>query len=244
MKTIRGEWRVVGRSSDDHELLVRPVGEGMTVPDESGLAGCLRVGTAQYGDELDDIVAGVSVGALLDAGIYPGTTGRGTPGRFVELTVLEEPTFTLVHETDRTPSVAADLWERAATTEDASEPFGASMVVETSDGDAEVHVLQSSLRATDDMWWQFVAGDGAESLLGGFEHLDGRPVDVLAAKPTNQPFFYVFAFPAAGTTTARNLRATLGVTENGEARQSLSAADIERLATEHGMTATVHAGDR
>lgn len=239
MKTIRGQWRVIGRSTGDRELLVRPVGTAMTVPDEVDLAGCLRVGTDQYGDELDDIVASLSVGALIDAGVYPGS-----PGRFVELTVIAEPTFTLVHETDRTPSVAVDLWERASTEDDAQAPLGGSMVVETGDGDAEVHVLQTSLHATDDMWWQFVAGDGAESLLGGFEHLDGTPADVLAAKPTNQPFFYVFAFPTADTTTARNLRATLGVTESGEARQSLSVEDIQRLATEHGMTATVHAGDR
>jgi hypothetical protein len=239
MKTIRGQWRVIGRSTGDRELLVRPVGTAMTVPDEVDLAGCLRVGTDQYGDELDDIVASLSVGALIDAGVYPGS-----PGRFVELTVIAEPTFTLVHETDRTPSVAVDLWERASTEDGAQAPLGGSMVVETGDGDAEVHVLQTSLHATDDMWWQFVAGDGAESLLGGFEHLDGTPADVLAAKPTNQPFFYVFAFPTADTTTARNLRATLGVTESGEARQSLSVEDIQRLATEHGMTATVHAGDR
>lgn len=239
MKTIRGQWRVIGRSTGDRELLVRPVGTAMTVPDEVDLAGCLRVGTDQYGDELDDIVASLSVGALIDAGVYPGS-----PGRFVELTVIAEPTFTLVHETDRTPSVAVDLWERASTEDDAQAPLGGSMVVETGDSDAEVHVLQTSLHATDDMWWQFVAGDGAESLLGGFEHLDGTPADVLAAKPTNQPFFYVFAFPTADTTTARNLRATLGVTESGEARQSLSVEDIQRLATEHGMTATVHAGDR
>ena len=243
MKTIRGQWRVIGRSTDERELLVRPVDGAMEVPDEVDLAGCLRVGTDQYGDDLDDIVAALSVGALLDAGIYPGTTARGTPGRFVELTVLDEPTVTLVHETDKTPSVVVDLWERASTEADAREPLGGSMVVETGDGDAEIHVLQTSLHATDDVWWQFVAGDGAESLLGGFEHLDGTPADVLAAKPTNQPFFYVFAFPAADTTTARNLRATLGVTAGGEARQPLSVEDIRRLATEHGMTAAVHAGD-
>lgn len=239
MKTIRGEWRVLGRSTGERELLVRPVDESMVVPDDVDLAGCLRVGTDQYGDELDDVVAGLSVGALVDAGIYPGS-----PGRFVELTVLDQPTFTLVHETDKTPSVAVDLWERASTEDDAQAPLGGSMVVETSDGDAEVHVLQTTLRAPDDMWWQFVAGDGAESLLGGFEHLDGRPVDVLAAKPTNQPFFYVFAFPVGETATARNLRATLGVTAGGEPRQQLTVEDIERLATEHGMTAAVHAGDR
>jgi hypothetical protein len=239
MKTIRGEWRVIGRSTGDRELLVRPVGDGMAVPDEIDLAGCLRVGTDQYGDELDDLVADLSVGALIDAGIYPGT-----PGRFVELSVVAEPTFTLVHETDKTPSVAADLWDRATAEDDAREPVGASMPVETGDGDAEVHVLQSSLRAPDDMWWQFVAGDGAESLFAGFERLDGEPVDVIAAKPTNQPFFYVFAFPTAGTRTARNLRATLGVTEDGEARQPLSVADIQRLAAEHGMTATVSGTER
>jgi hypothetical protein len=239
MKTIRGEWRVIGRSTGDHELLVRPVGEAMVVPDEIDLAGCLRVGTGQYGDELDDLVADLSVGALIDAGIYPGT-----PGRFVELSVVAEPTFTLVHETDKTPSVAADLWDRATAEGDASEPVGASMAVETGDGDAEVHVLQSSLRAPDDMWWQFVAGDGAETLFAGFEHLDGEPADVIAAKPTNQSFFYVFAFPTAGTRTARNLRATLGVTEDGEARQPLSVADIQRLAAEHGMTATVSGANR
>jgi hypothetical protein len=244
MKTVRGEWRVIGRSTDDRELLVRPVGEGPALPDDLGLAGCLRVGTDQYGDERDDIVAGLSVGALIDAGVYPGAPSRGTPGRFVELTTIEAPTLTLVHETDRTPSVAVDLWERATTEEDAREPVGASLVVETGDGDAEVHVLRSSLRGPDDVWWQFVAGDGGESPLSGFEHLDGKPADVVAANPTTQPFFYVFAFPTADTAAAGSLRETLGVTDAGGARRPLSVADIERLVREHGMTATVHAADR
>jgi hypothetical protein len=238
VKQLRGQWRVIGRSSDGDELLLRPVSATTEVPTSYGLDGCLAVSTRQYGGDLGTTVAGLSVGNVVDAGLFPGR-----PGRFVDLTVTDETTLTLVHRTDRVPSVALDLWtetvEAAGDDRDESDaPLGASMPVETSDGDGEVHVLQSTLRRENDVWWSFVAGRGADGLFDGFEHLEGRPRDVVAANPDDRPCFYAFAFAAADSRAAADLRRRLGVDDGADTDVSLST--IREQFADGAPGATIH----
>lgn len=238
VRQLRGRWRVIGRSRDGDELLLRPVSPTTEVPASHGLDGCLAVSTRQYGGDLGATVAALSVGNVVDAGLYPGR-----PGRFVDLTVTDETTLTLVHRTDRVPSVALDLWTEtvAAAGDDHDEsdgPLGASMPVETSDGDGEVHVLQSTLAREDDVWWSFVAGRGSDGLFDGFEHLAGRPRDVVAANPDDRPFFYVFAFAADDSRAAADLRRQLGVGEGADTDVSLST--MRELYDGGARDATIH----
>ena len=189
---VGGEWRVVGRSDDRGELLVRSCG-GDTMH-------FVRVGTEQYGGDLQRTVDELRPGARIDATVYPDQSDR--PGRFVAVDPIDQVPLS-TGRVRRVPALAAPLWSRAKSRA-GGEPVAASEPLETPDGYAELHVVERA--AAEGGWLAFQFGGGLESLLDSFDHADGEPGEVVALDPVDRPYFVVFTFASDRTETAAQLR--------------------------------------
>jgi hypothetical protein len=199
-KVQRGEWRVVGESSDGRRLLLRPLFDA-EVPEPARVGACTLVSAEGYGGVLQETVDELRTGYLVYGAVYPGRTGR-----FVEAEVADRMRLTIGTDADAAPSIAVDLWAQAVAEHDSPDPVAASRPFEVDGRHAELHVVQSTNVRADDVWWSFVGGDGGETIYGRFEFVDGRPAEAVAGNPRGRPFFYVMTFEEADTRPAAQLR--------------------------------------
>jgi hypothetical protein len=210
MTALNGGWRVLGVRSDGDALLLRPLSEHLSVEPAVSVGPCLSVARDGYDDDLQDTVSSLEPGFRIRAAVE-----SARPGRFRNVSVVDRLVLHLDPNAHGTPTFAAELWKEAQdarTRRDAGQderPVAASMRLDVDGSLGEAHVVESTHETADDLWWAFVVDEGGESLYGRFEHSLGRPREVIAANPVDEPFFYVVKFEEPGSEAATQIREQL-----------------------------------